>query len=238
MHTSMSEPLISEIGRMEQGEYHLRGTPISSLIREGDFLSTMWLAWTGARPTDAEHHMLQACLSASIDHGVEPPSAHVTRRVASCGKPVADAVAAGLLTLGPRHGNAASAASVWLRAAREAGRSAEDVAAEALQTKARLPGIGHPEYDIDPRTTALYELAKMHLSSQAHFDLGLEVARRMTEQKGKALPLNIDGAIGAIVADLGAPAAAADALFLVSRTAGLIAHAWEESGMSASYRRG
>ncbi len=234
----MSEPIISAIGRMEQGEYHLRGTPISSLIREGDFVSTIWLAWTGKRPTDAERILLQACLSASIDHGIEPPSAHVARTVASCGKPMADAVAAGLLTLGPRHGNAASAASTWLRAAREAGRSAEEIATDALQTKTRLPGIGHPEYDIDPRTTALYELAKTHLSSRAHIELGLEVARCMTERKGKPLPLNIDGALGAIVADLGAPAIVADALFLVSRTAGLIAHAWEESGMSESYRRG
>jgi citrate synthase len=234
----MSEPITSAIGEMKNGEYNLRGTPISQLIGGSDFASALWLTWTGSEPTKDERVLIEACLVASVDHGAEPPSAHVARVVASCGKPLADAVAAGLLTLGPRHGNAASAASEWIRSAVKNGDSAESVVEAAIADKRRLPGIGHPEYDVDPRTVKLAALAKKHLASTAHVDFALHAAQVFTNQKKKPLPLNVDGMIGAIIADMGAPSELADALFLVGRSVGLVAHAREETSGSASYRRG
>ncbi len=233
----MSDEIVSAIGGMKDGEYHLRDIPISRLMVEQDVISVMWLAWIGRVPTPAEHKLLNACFIASVDHGAAPPSAHVARRVASCGKPLADAVAAGLLTLGPRHGNAASGASQWVREAIAAGTSPETVAAQTLEQKKRLSGIGHPEYTIDPRTTTLATLAKQVLSDTPHLDFALEVARLMTEKKQTPLPLNVDGAIGALMADLHAPAELADAIFLCARTIGLVAQAREEAEGSKSYRR-
>lgn len=230
--------LKSSIGEMMNGEYHIRGRAISSLMSEMDLVSAIWFAWTGSVPTSAEHVMLNACFVASIDHGSAPPSATVTRVVASCGKPLADAVAAGVLTLGPRHGNAAGAASVWVRETVASGRTAGDVAKTAIEQKQRLSGFGHPEYDIDPRTMKLAELAKANLPSTTHLDFALEVSKHLTQQKGKPLPLNVDGAIGAVLADMNAPAPLADAIFLVARTAGLVAHAREEMEQATSYRRG
>ncbi|MCR4278627.1 MAG: citryl-CoA lyase [bacterium] len=201
-------------------------------------ISSLWNLWTGGRPSKNQEAILDACFLACMDHGQEPPSARVARIVASCGKPLADAVAAGLLTMGPRHGNAGSAASEWIRVAVADGRSAEEVAQEALESEKRLPGIGHPKYDVDPRTTRLHKIAKRNLRETTHFDFALEVARYMTEQKGKSLPLNIDGALGALMADIAAPSDLADALFIVARTIGLIAHARDEAMTSTSYRRG
>jgi citrate synthase len=233
----MSEPIISSIGQMKDGEYALRGTPISQLIGGSDFVSALWLTWTGTAPTSAQRTLIEACLVASIDHGAEPPSAHVARVVSSCGKPLADAVAAGLLTLGPRHGNAAGAASEWIRTAVKNGETAEAVVEAAMTGGRRLPGIGHPEYTVDPRTTKLAALAKEHLPSTAHVDFAMHVAQVFTDKKKKPLPLNVDGAIGAIIADMGAPSESADALFLVGRSVGLVAHAQEEALESKSYRR-
>jgi len=207
-------------------------------MSEMDFLSAIWFTLSGSAPTDAERKILNACFVASIDHGVQPPSAHVTRTVASCGKPLADAVAAGLLTLGPRHGNAAGAASVWIREAVKSGLSSEDVVKRVMDEKRRLPGLGHPEYDVDPRAMKLIEIAKANLTTMPHCDFALDVSRVFSSKKGKPLPLNIDGALGAIVADLGAPAELADAIFIISRTVGLIVHAREEAENSVSYRRG
>jgi len=222
---------------MENGQYALRGTPLAELMASTDFVSAAWLAWTGATPTDAEAKVLRACFVACTDHGVEPPSAHVARIAASCGKPLADAVAAGLLTLGPRHGNAAGAASEWLRTSLTSGRSADDLANEAITGKKRLSGFGHPEYDVDPRAEKLVEIAKANLAQTPHCDVALAVSAALTAQKGKPLPLNIDGALGAVVADMGASSDLADAIFIAARTVGLIAHAREEAGASASYRR-
>jgi citrate synthase/citryl-CoA lyase len=219
-------------------EYRLHDKPISSLMAEMDFVSAIWFAWTGAAPTDGVRKLLNACFVAGLDHGAEPPSAHVARVVASCGKPLADAVAAGILAFGPRHGNAAGAASTWLRETLASGRSVAEVVKSALDAKQRLLGFGHPEYEVDPRTTKLHELAKATLPSTKHFDFALDVARELSAQKGKPLPLNVDGALGAVVADLDAPAELADAIFIAARTVGLIFHAREEAAQSSSYRRG
>lgn len=223
---------------MQNGEYHLRGKAISSLMMEMNFLSVIWFAWTGASPTDIEYKLLNACFVASVDHGEAPPSAQVARIVSSCGKSLADSVAAGLLTFGSRHGNAASAAASWMQTAVRAGHSADVVVAQAVQEKRRLPGLGHPEYEVDPRATKLVEIAKLHLPTTPHCDLALEVSRVFSTQKNKALPLNIDGALGGVIADMGGPSELADAIFIASRTVGLIAHAREESTRSDSYRRG
>jgi citrate synthase len=48
------------------------------------------------------------------------------------------------------------------------------------------------------------------------------------EQYGRLLPANVDGAIAAISADLGFSYELGNAIFLVSRLPGLIAHAHEE----------
>lgn len=234
----MSEP--TSFGIIKDGEYRLRDVPVSQLMREQDLVSVLCLAWVGRLPTAAEKILINACLVASVDHGAEPPSAHVARRIASCGKPLADSVAAGLLALGPRHGNAATAAAVWIQEAVAAGRETQVFVDEALAAKKRLSGIGHPEYTVDPRTTVIAELARQQLSSTKHVDFALEVSRLMTEKKGTALPLNVDGAIASLMCDLGWPLECADGLFLVARTIGLVAHSWEEMRETSggTYKRG
>ncbi len=231
---------LSSFGLIKNGEYHLRDVPISKLIREQDFISVLCLTWIGRLPTATEKLLVNACFVACVDHGIAPPSTQVTRTIASCGKPLVDAVAGGLLTLGPRHGNAATAAGAWIQEAIKAGQTPEEIVEEALATKKRLPGIGHPEYEIDPRTTTIVDLAKQHLVSHPHLDLALEVSRLMKERKGAPLPLNVDGAIGALMLDMRFPMEGADALFLVARTVGLVAHAWEEMDATSGgrYRRG
>jgi citrate synthase len=46
--------------------------------------------------------------------------------------------------------------------------------------------------------------------------------------EGRPVPINVDGAIAAVCGDLGLDADIGDALFIISRVPGLIAHALEE----------
>lgn len=233
----MSELWSTEIGEVKQTGYELRGQKVTDLMQGGDWLGVMSLTLLGRVLEAHERTLFSACLIASVDHGMAPPSAHVTRMIASCGKPVADSVAGGLLTLGPRHGNAASAASVWLRTQVAEGVSIQEVVQKSVDEKVRLSGFGHAEYERDPRAIVLSELVKTTLSSHPHVDYALAVADELTMRKGKSLYLNIDGAIGAVLADLNWPAELADVLFLISRTVGLSAHALEEARTAKSYRR-
>lgn len=233
----MSEITGSSFGEMRDGVFFLRDQPITALMERGDWLGTMALALLGRELKEEERVIFSACLIGAIDHGTAPPSAHVTRVVASCGKPVADSVAAGLLTLGPRHGNAASAAAQWLRTCVRKQIPRAQVVEEALTSRVRLSGFGHAEYERDPRAVSLTELLSSNFSVHPHLVYALQIGDELTRQKGTSLYLNIDGAIGAVVADLGWPDEMGDMIFLIARTVGLCAHAGEEAASAKSYRR-
>jgi citrate synthase len=53
----------------------------------------------------------------------------------------------------------------------------------------------------------------------------------------KSLPINVDGAIGAILADLGMNPATFNGIFMIARTPGLISHVIEEQTRERSTRR-
>ena len=53
----------------------------------------------------------------------------------------------------------------------------------------------------------------------------------------KSLPINVDGAIGAMLADLGVDLAAFNGIFMIARTPGLIAHVIEEQTREKPMRR-
>ena len=53
----------------------------------------------------------------------------------------------------------------------------------------------------------------------------------------KSLLINVDGAIGAILADLGMPPTAFNGIFMIARTPGLIAHVIEEQTRERPMRR-
>ena len=54
---------------------------------------------------------------------------------------------------------------------------------------------------------------------------------------GRDLPVNIDGAIAAILCEIDFPASLANAVFMVARIAGILAHAHEEMEEMPPMRR-
>jgi len=209
--------------------YVLRGTPLASLIG-GSFVSATFLAWFGRTASSSELALFEACLVASLDHGAEPPSAQATRAAAASGEPLAPSVAAGIAVLDRKHGNAGGACATWLR--EHVGQNPTELVAAELQKGNRLLGFGHRLYETDPRTVALHRVAKEQGIDLTHFTFGLSVADALSAAKGKRMPLNVDGAIGALCADLGWPDEIADALFILGRTGGLVAHAREAASRS------
>lgn len=206
-------------------EFSINEQPISRLMADGDFVDIVWQLWTGKSLDSKTRKLVETCLIASIDHGEEPPSAQAVLTVTRAGKPMADAVAAGMLTIGPVHGNAAGAAGRWVQEAVKAGIPAEVYAASAIKDGKRLSGIGHREYEIDPRAQEIIRQARELLPSTKHLDFITEVSRAMMEKKGKALPVNVDGAMGALMVDMGEPEDLADMIFLCARSFGLAFHA-------------
>ncbi|GAB1484168.1 citryl-CoA lyase [Treponema sp.] len=187
--------------------------------------------------------MTDAILVGCADHGVEAPSTHVARSSASCGVPLAAAVAAGIASVGTNHGGAGEACARLLQRGVLSGetnrmRIADSLLDECLAGGKNLPGYGHRIYkDADPRATFLLGLAEDLALSGAHSALAQTLETQLELRKGKRLVLNVDGAQAAILSDLGVAWNRVQSFFIIGRTLGLCTQVLEEleSGQALAY---
>ena len=92
----------------------------------------------------------------------------------------------------------------------------------------KASGFGHRIHTKDPRTAKLFALAEsLHLAGR-HVAVARAVEAALAAQLGKPLPINVDGAIAALLCDLGIPPEIGNAFFIISRVPGLVAHVHEE----------
>jgi citrate synthase len=215
----------------------IRGQDVLELMQRSTFTDVIFLLHHDRLPSLAERRLLDAILIGVADHGAGAPSCAAARLAASGNRQSpAAAIAAGVLTIGDEHGGAGSGCmeliAAGLERARREGLSFDAVAArmidEAKSAKVRLPGFGHRVHStIDPRVAVLFTLAaESGLAGDAiGFARALEAAVR---ERIKPIPLNIDGALAAILIDLGLPAMVGKLIFIVGRVAGLSAEVLEE----------
>ena len=223
-------------------DLELRGIPLTELISEANFVSTLFLSLTGRKPNEAEEKVLNALLVAAIDHGINPASGFVPRVVASSGNSVLTAMAASLLALGPYHGGAITGAMKVLQEVDAHGEDKETAAQWLVKSyrseKKRVPGFGHPVYKkVDPRSQQLFQLAREAGLSLDYIDLAKVIETTLEEETLKTLVINIDGAMAALLLTMGLTPEAGNAVFGVSRVAGSIAHIIEEQQSGDWVRR-
>jgi citrate synthase len=191
--------------------------------------------------------MLNAVLVSSLDHGVSPPSTLAARNVATTGAPLKDCVAAGILAFGPHHGGDIESCMRFLdqglslmRGGASLQQAAEQIIDECLKSGQTPPGFGHRMHSRDPRAARLFQMAlELELEGE-HVRMIRAVERGLggkQQEWGRPLPVNVDGAIAAISADLGFAYELGNAIFLISRLPGLIAHAHEERARQAPMRQ-
>jgi len=225
----------------------IRGYPVDEMMGRLSFADAVYLLLMGELPSPAIGRMLNAILVSSLDHGVTPPSTLAARNVATSGAPLKDCVAAGILAFGPHHGGDIESCMRYLdrgltmiRNGDSQDQAAEKLVEECLRSGRIPPGFGHRFHSRDPRATRLFQLAmELELEGEhVHLIRAIERALTRREQAGGAhLPVNVDGAIAAISADLGFAYELGNAIFLISRLPGLIAHAHEERSRNAPMRQ-
>src|SRR5262252_1911885 len=232
------------ITRVEPNRVGVRGYDIAELMGRVSFGAAVYLILTGELPPPPIARLMDAILVASIDHGATPPSALAARTVASTGAALSAAVAAGIMSINRHHGGAIEDCARQLKAiAERATRESISLDEAATRTLAamresgeRMPGFGHRYHTKDPRTARLFELAREAGVDGAHMKAARAVEKAFVDAK-KALPINVDGAIGAILADLGMNPAAFNGIFMIARTPGLVAHVIEEQTREKPMRR-
>jgi citrate synthase len=100
----------------------------------------------------------------------------------------------------------------------------------------RMSGFGHRLHSNDPRAARLFELARAAGVDGPHM-AAADAVQGVFTAAGRNLPINVDGAIGAILADLGFDPAVMNGLFMIARAPGLVAHATEERQRQRPMRR-
>jgi len=226
------EKWVTKITKIGKGEIRMRGYDIKEIMEKLSFGGAVFLLLKGELPTEAEAKMMEAILTSSIDHGVTPPSSFASRLVISGGNPLNAAVAGGVLTIGDSHGGAieqcARILQQWAKKEGEVKSLGESLVEDFVSKKKRIPGFGHRLHQTDPRTVKLFEIAQKLKFSGRHMDLAKAVESELEKQMSKRLPINVDGAIGAVISDMGFDWRLGKGFFIISRVPGLIAHAYEE----------
>jgi succinyl-CoA synthetase alpha subunit len=232
------------ITRVEPNKVAVRGYNIADLMGRVSFGAAVYLTLTGELPSPAVARLMDAVLVSSIDHGATPPSALAARSVASTGATLSASVAAGIMSINRHHGGAIEDCARQLRAiadrATRESISMDEAAARTLavmrEAGERMPGFGHRLHTKDPRTARLFKLAREAGVDGVHMQAARAVEKAFADAK-KSLPINVDGAIGAILADLGMDPAAFNGIFMIARTPGLVAHVIEEQTREKPMRR-
>lgn len=227
---------------MEPGRISLHGYAIGDLITNVGLVDAIWLMTRGEMPTKAQARLLEQALVASVDHGPQAPSIAVSRMAVTCGLGLNGAIASAVNLLDDVHGGAGEQAVelfsdvVSRIASGETLKLASGAVLEAwIAAHGNIvPGFGHRFHkDGDPRSPVL--LAAVDAAREAGVVTGeyAQVARTveavLSERKGRMIPLNIDGATAVIFAELGFAAPLARGLFCLSRSVGILSHAWEQS---------
>lgn len=231
------EPWKTAISHSDATHIWFRGHDITTLMTGASFTDAVFLLHQARLPTPGERRLMDAVLIGVADHGPGSPSAAAARIVASGNRQAPEAaVAAGVLAIGDKHAGAAEACmeliADGLARARAEGLSLEASADRAVaQAKAqgvRLPGFGHRVHTaIDPRTAILFGLAREHGVGGDGIRF-VEALERSAAVQIKPLPINIDGALAAVLHDLGLPPLLGKFIFIIGRVAGLTAQVMEE----------
>lgn len=208
------------------------------LIGSLSFADYFFLLLTGERPTTAQRTLLDATLVAIAEHGLVPSVQASRMTLAAAPEAWQGAVAAGILGCGSVILGSAEAAGrmldTALAQARESGESAGAVAARVVAEhraqRRPLPGFGHPLHSGgDPRAARLLALAGEQGTAGAHCAILRAIEAAIPTVYNRALPINVSGAIPAVLLDVGFPLEALIAVPILARTASLLGHLLEET---------
>jgi len=227
----------TRIGVSQPDRIYVHGYDLTDeLVGEITLADMAFLGAAHRKPTAQESRMLNACMVAICEHGFTPRS--LSARLTYLGAPeaVQAAVAAGLLGAGSVYLGAMEYVAQMLQDGLKQHEGESGVQLIAAQTIAereekglQLPGFGHPIHrPVDPRTPKLFALAEELGFTGRHIALINEIHRQFCERKGKAITLNVTGAIGAVLSDRKLHYSVVKSFAVAARAVGLIAHIVEE----------
>jgi citrate synthase len=229
---------VSEIGR---NKITIRGYPLAELSGRVSYTDAIVLCLRGELPEQVESDCINAMFTAAMDHQFLNTTALAARVVVSANPDPVAGIAAGVLSFGQV---TAGVPSYVVRMIDGYYSEADDADArlaaavrlvdEFRQRGDRIYGFGHPLHDMVEghftfRSKLLYDrVEEAGLRMDGKLGFYLDAHSAFLERVGREIPINVDGIMGAVFAELGYDPLEVHALAPFTMLPGIVAHVVEE----------
>jgi len=223
----------TSISRAEKGKIRVRGYPVEELIEHLSYSEAAYLLLRGELPDERATALFDLALRSGMDQQLINSAACAARYTASAfpDSPI-PALASGILATGSVTGSPQEPAEMLIEA-RGWDLSGEQAASRAvdiwLERRGAVPGLGHPVHkEAEPRAVTLRRLTVDLGGWGSCGRLLYAIEADLAARKSKSIPINLAGALGALLADLGFDPLAIGGIGALSYGAALLAHIVEE----------
>jgi citrate synthase len=217
---------VTHISQAYPDRVEVRGRDLSAeLMGRLSFTEYFYLLLTGREPTEEQRFFLDLVLVALAEHGMMPTNVAARMTLAADPEALQGAVAAGILGVGPVIVGTAAECARLLQSGEEPLEAARRIHAAGE----KVPGFGHPVHQpVDPRAERILELADERGVAGPAMARARALRGAVAEVWGKQLPMNVSMAMAAVMLDVGFELASIEAVPILARAAGLLAHLAEE----------
>lgn len=223
----------TRISRAESGKIWVRGYPIQELIEGLSYTESAYLLLRGELPDERERALFDLALRSGMDQQLISSAACAARYTASAFPDSAvPALASGMLASGSVTGSPQEPAEMLIEAVGwelEESEAAGRVLELWLERRGAVPGLGHPMHKgAEPRAVSVRKLALELDGWREHGRMLDAVEAEVEVSKGKRIPMNLAGALGALLADMGFDPLVIGGLGALNYGVALLAHIAEE----------
>lgn len=223
----------TRISRAEGGKIRVRGYPIEDLIANLSYNESAFLILRGELPDERERALFDLALRSGMDQQLINSAACAARYTASAfPESAVPALASGILASGSVTGSPQEPAEMLVEAIGW-GLTQTEGAARAVDTwlerRGAVPGLGHPMHKAaEPRAVTVRQVATQLGGWNEHGQMLDAIESDLGQRKGRSIPINLAGALGALLADMGFDPIVIGGLGAISYGMALLAHISEE----------
>jgi citrate synthase len=223
----------TRISRAESGKIWVRGYPIEELIEGLSYAESAFLLLRGELPDERELALFDLALRSGMDQQLISSAVCAARYTASAfpDSPI-PALASGILASGSVTGSPQEPAEMLIEAVGwggERSKSAKRVLEVWFERRGAVPGLGHPMHKgAEPRAVSVRKLALELDGWREHGRMLDAVEAELESSKGRRIPINLAGALGALLTDLEFDPLVIGGLGALGYGVALLAHIAEE----------
>ena len=230
----------TKISQIDRNFISIRGYPLEEISGRVSYTDAMILCVRDELPDKVDSACFNAIVTAAMDHQFLNTTALAARVVVSANPDPVAGIAAGVLSFGKVTAGVPSYVVELLQQyAPDGGPESFQAVADQLvkdyrSTGRRIPGFGHPLHDMVGehytfRSQLLYDrVAEAGLRLDRMVALYETIHTTFLSTVDKDIPINVDGLMGAVLAELGYSPLEVHALAPFTMLPGIVAHVVEE----------